>query len=53
MAKNCPIYGRKVLYAECLECDNKRECKKRERENNNQGVEEMHNHVMKRFTKVD
>ena len=51
MAKNCPVYGRKVLYAECLECDNKQECKKRE--SNNQSVEEMHNYVMKRFTKVN
>ena len=51
MAKNCPVYGRKVLYTECLECDNKQECKKRE--TNNQGIEEMHNHVMKRFTKVN
>lgn len=27
MAKYCPIYQRTVLYLDCQECDNKRECK--------------------------
>lgn len=29
MSVQCPLYGRIVLYLDCLECENRKECKRK------------------------
>lgn len=31
MAKTCPYTNKKVLYTECIECENKKACRKAEK----------------------
>ena len=31
MGKWCPVYDKKVVYLDCMECDNKEDCGKNDR----------------------
>ena len=45
MAKFCPILNRKVVYLDCLECDDK-QCEKTKTKQNNKGETEMNARIL-------
>ena len=54
MAKVCPLTGQKVLYLDCLECEDKNKCKNPAENNFESGnVEDVCNYILKIFDRMN